>query len=98
MSDRWSAQSKVTATRDHLASRVGGQLVILAVGRGKYYGLNAVGARVWELIQETRSVGSLQQELLVEFDVTPEQLEADLTLLLDDLVREGLAQEVAAEA
>jgi hypothetical protein len=95
MVNKWTADRSVVATQGHLASRVGGQLVILGVTSGRYYGLNAVGARVWELIQEERSVGALQAALLSEFDVAPERLALDIAALLDSFVCEGLAREGA---
>ena len=57
--------------------------------------LNEVGARIWELINRTRSVQQIEQVLLEEFDTTPEQLEEDLLKLLDQLQELGAIEAVA---
>ncbi len=57
--------------------------------------LNEVGARIWELIDDGRSVQQIGQLLLEEFDTTPEQLEEDLLRLLDQLQELGAIEAVA---
>jgi len=56
--------------------------------------LNEVGARIWELINRTRSVQQIEQLLLEEFDATPEQLEEDLLRLLGQLQELGAIEAV----
>ncbi|MCK5351713.1 PqqD family protein [bacterium] len=56
--------------------------------------LNEVGARIWELIDRGRSVQQIEQLLLEEFDTTPEQLEADLLRVLDQLQELGAIEAV----
>jgi hypothetical protein len=55
-----------------------------------YYGLDPVGARVWELIQENESVGAIRDVILSEFEVAAEQCESDLNDLLADMQAQGL--------
>ena len=56
-----------------------------------YYGLNAVGVRVWQLLPESPDLDGLCGALLLEYpDVAPAELRADVTELLDALGRAGL--------
>ena len=44
-----SPASIVVVSKDQMASDVAGETVILGLTAGKYYGLDAVGARVWQI-------------------------------------------------
>jgi hypothetical protein len=57
-----------------------------------YYGLDSVGARVWNLIQEPRTVKELRDILTSEYEVDTYRCERDLITLLQRLVDEGLVE------
>ncbi len=65
---------------------------------GIAYGLNPVGRRIWELIQQPVKVHHVRDILLEEYDVDPERCTEDLIALLNDLVSRGLAELQNAEA
>jgi hypothetical protein len=68
-----------------IAKMVGSEMVLLDYDRGIYYGLNPVGARVWQLLSEGSSVEQVIERLTDEYDVTRAALEADVAALLRDL-------------
>jgi len=58
-----------------------------------YFGLNTVGARVWELLSARTTVAEVISELVAEYPgVDRGTVEADVTELLTELQREGLVQ------
>jgi hypothetical protein len=63
----------------------GDEVVLLNIESGGYYGLNEVGARIWCLIQEGRSIGEIIKALVKEYEVSEESLRADVRQFLDDL-------------
>lgn len=73
-----------------LAREVGGEMVLLDVDQGTYYGLNEVGTRAWSLLAEGATLGEVEERLLTEFEVERSTLEADLHGLLRDLAEHGL--------
>ena len=73
-----------------------GEHVILNLRAGTYYGLDPVGSRVWNLIQQPIMVGEIKETLVREYDVEPERCERDLMALLGELTRAGLV-ELAAQ-
>jgi PqqD family protein of HPr-rel-A system len=73
-------------------SKVDDELVLLDSRTGTYFGLNAVGARVFELLSADPSKADAIQVLLGEFDVTEERLRADIDRLLADLKEKGLVE------
>jgi hypothetical protein len=69
-----------------------GEVVILDLHRDLYFGMDEVGAFIWERIQKGISGQALRDELLSEFDVEPERCERDLAALLGDLRKNGLIE------
>ena len=64
-----------------------------------YFGLNPVGARVWELLPAAGSVDALSAALATEYpDVHPDTVRADVAELLDTLATHGLVRAPAAPA
>ena len=68
-----------------IAKMVGTEMVLLDYDRGIYYGLNPVGARVWQLLRDGSTLEEIIAQLTDEYDVAPATLEADVAALLRDL-------------
>ena len=74
-----------------LARVLDADAVLLDMEGGAYFGLNAVGTRVWELIGEAGATeAALMAGLLREFDVGRDVLARDLADLLAGLEKRGL--------
>lgn len=69
-----------------------GEAVILDLESGRYYSLNPVGARVWDLIQTPQSVSAIRDVLLAEYEVERARCEQDLLRLLGDMAVQGLIE------
>lgn len=80
-----STSSTVRASEQQVSSNVAGETVILSVDDGMYYGLDAVGTRIWTLLQEPRAVEEIHRRLIDEYDVPSEQCMRDLLDLLEEL-------------
>ena len=63
---------------------------MLNLRSGRYYGLDPVGARIWNLIQTPRTVQEIRDILLQDYEVEPDRCEGDLVALLEKLANEGL--------
>ena len=50
------------------------------------YTLNAVAARIWELINGERTIREIKEKIVEEFEVSPEEAEKDLQEYLQQLV------------
>jgi len=87
-----SLDTRVRPNPELLSSELEGEAVILDLGSGVYFGLNPVGARVWELLRGGRDLRSVQAALLEEFDVPASRCEADLLELVRRMAADGLVQ------
>jgi Coenzyme PQQ synthesis protein D (PqqD) len=92
MSQTISKTSTVSAAPGQVSSTVEGEAVILNVQTGVYYGLNPVGAWVWDELQSPTTVAELLEGLMAEFEVDEDRGEADLVTLLEDLAGASLIE------
>ena len=93
-----SVHSIVVVAPEQVSCPLGDESAILNLRNTVYYGLNAVGARVWNLIQQPKSVGQVRDALVDEYDVETERCERDLLSLLEKMHSEGLIQVRSATA
>ena len=87
-----SVDSSVVAAKDQISSDLGGEVAILDVKTGTYYGLDDVGARIWNLIHEPKNVEEIQEVLVKEYEVMPDRCQRDLLALLQRLADEDLIE------
>jgi len=87
-----SERSTVVVAEGQVSCDLAGEAAILDVKSGIYFGLNAVGARIWQMIQEPRTVSEVCKTLVEEYEVEPERCEHDLLTLLQELVTNGLIE------
>ena len=73
-----------------MVRQLGDECVILDMASGYYFGLDPVGARIWQLLSQTSVVAEIVERLAQEYDVTPEQAESDLVRFVDELKANGL--------
>ncbi len=76
------------------SSVLGNETILLNYEAGNYYELNEVGGFIWALLQDKKTilVHEIQDHLLEEFDVEPAVCQEELTLFLDNLLREKLIE------
>jgi hypothetical protein len=81
-----------TVSRDVLFQEVSGETVLLDLESEQYFGLDAVGTRIWSLLKEGRAVREMVETLLAEYEVEREQLAGDVRELLAALLDAGLIE------
>ena len=64
--------------------------VLLHLDSEMYYGLDAVGTRMWVALETSESLDAAYSTLLTEFDVDSDQLLADLIELVQNLLEQDL--------
>lgn len=60
--------------------------VMMHLDKGKYFGLDPVAKRIWELIEEPKNIREITAILLEEFEVTPEQCNEEVQSFLDKAI------------
>ncbi|MBI4410085.1 MAG: PqqD family protein [Gemmatimonadetes bacterium] len=72
------------------AAHHGARTILLDARRGRYYGLDEVGGRIWELLEPGASLARVVDTLEQEYDAPRAVLAADTAALLARLWRRGL--------
>ena len=78
-----------------MARQVGDEQVILDLASGKYFGLDPVGARIWQLLVDGKTLEEVCSVMVVEYQVGRSTVEHDLQALLEALVGHQLLAEDA---
>jgi coenzyme PQQ synthesis protein D (PqqD) len=85
-----SLDAAVHIPEDVVFRELDGEAVILNLQSGMYFGLDAVGTRIWQLLDTHRTLRRTLEALEKEFDAPPERLESDLTDFVGELHARGL--------
>ena len=75
-----------------LFEEVSGEVVLLDLASGKYYGLNGVASRMWHALVQAGDVEAAVPLLQARYDVPVERLRADLARLVGRLLAAGLLE------
>jgi hypothetical protein len=88
-----SLKDTVRISGDVVFREIDGEGVLLNLGTGIYFGLNDVGTRIWNLLQQDGSLRKVFHSLQKQYDVTPDRLEQDLLQLVSQMLEKGLVLE-----
>jgi hypothetical protein len=80
-----------------LIRHLDGESVLLNLESERYFGLDATGTRMWELVTSQPCIALALEKLLEEYEVEPEVLQSHLAQLLSGLVENGLLQVLPAD-
>ena len=80
-----SLENTVTVSKDAVFRDLDGEAVILDLQSGTYFGLNAVGAHIWQLMERHGTLQAVFDDLCREYDAAPAVLEQDLIALVSRL-------------
>ena len=69
---------------------VGDETVLLDLASGIYFGLDGVGKRIWETVEDGQSLAQTVAVITAEFEVEEAQAKADVIEFASDLVERGL--------
>ena len=73
-----------------MSRKIAGEYILVPIRQSagdldSIYTMNAVGGRIWELLDGQRSVSDLKDIIVEEFDVSLEEAEEDIKTFLDQL-------------
>lgn len=82
--------SKVTQTMGLIAADLDGEKVMMSVEQGKYYGLDSIGSRIWDLITQPISVREVVKVLIKEYEVNEKKCQEEVSSFFNKLYEKGL--------
>lgn len=81
---------RVTIPDEVYAEQIEDETVLLELRTGRYFGLDPVASRLWQLLVDFGSTEAVAKAALEEYDVSFEQLRQDIDALVEQLVERKL--------
>ena len=97
MSETLEVLDLATRLRQHpeqIVAEADGEVLMMHIDSGNYYGLNEVGSFLWNRLNTPMSVRELCDAVLAEFDVDEEACVADAVRFLQGMLDDGLIERV----
>ena len=92
MNLKWTDTSVITRGDGWLSAWVGEEHVMMSAETGTCISLSETGGRIWELLEQPRSLDSLCGELAEEYDVEPSALRGDVVTFLESMQSQKAVQ------
>ncbi len=93
-----SSQSKFIRNTNAISGRLNDELVMMDIRKGKYFSLNPVATRIWDLLAQPLSTEELCTLLTGEYEVDPVQCREEVLEYLKEMTKLGLIIEPLTEA
>lgn len=82
--------SIISRNEDLVSSDLDDGLVMMSLENNSYYGLDNIGKRVWEIIEEKKTFQNIVNIILLEYDVSEKECIEDLKDLFDKFQKENI--------
>ncbi len=88
-------ENRICRSHDVFATSLDDTVIMMSVTRGRYYGLNEAGSRIWELLEKETTEATVVEQLLAEYDVVREVCTEAVRAFLTQLRERDLLVDVA---
>jgi hypothetical protein len=78
-------ETRVVASDRQITSQLGDESIILDLDKGVYFGLDAIGSRIWTMLETPCSAREVCDVLQQEYEVAPAECEEAILALFQDL-------------
>jgi hypothetical protein len=85
-----SLQKNYIRNNSTISGRLHDELVMMDVEKGKYFSLNPVATRIWDILEKSLSAEELCLQLTEEYEVDAEQCRKEVVELLEEMHKLGL--------
>ena len=85
----------LTRDPDLVCAEMDGDLVMMSIENGEYYGIGGVGTRIWELLDQPTTIQQLVETIKSEFDIVEDQCRDDVLSFSEKLFELGLIKPTA---
>jgi len=87
-------RTKYTRNSKTISGRLHDELVMMDLEQGKYFSLNPVATRIWDLLEKPMDSVEICSVLMDEYDVNAEQCAIEVEELLEEMGKMGLVQKI----
>jgi hypothetical protein len=88
----------VVRSTGQVSSELDGEAMLMSIETGKYYHMNEVATRLWQLIEKPQKVSALIDQLLSEFEIDRPTCESQVQSFLTSLTESHLIDRIPLSA
>lgn len=89
--------TKYKRNENTISGRLHDELVMMDIDKGKYFALNPVATRIWDLLENPLSIDELCNLLMEEYDVSESQCREEVQEVVEEMVKLGVVVRQLAE-
>lgn len=86
----FNPEDRLIRNQEMLSTELDQETILMGIDAGAYFGLAGTAQWIWEKLESPITYSTLVEELVKEYNVTPEACSADLQGFLEAMEREGL--------
>lgn len=75
-----------------LSVEMDGDLVMMSIETGSYFGVSGIGPSIWEFLENPRKFDEVVDEICENFEVDPDTAAADLHIFVARLAENGMVE------
>jgi hypothetical protein len=75
-----------------LAAEVDGEIVMMSIEQGRYFGLDDIGSDIWKRIEPPCSFAALVDALTADYEADRSTIAADVTALLTQMAEQDVVR------
>lgn len=87
-----AANSHVIRSPDLIATEMDGDIVMMHVRSGQYFGISGVGPRLWALLEHPMTIEQMTDTIVSEYKVDEQTCRGDILIFVQALLDQGAAQ------
>jgi hypothetical protein len=88
----FAPHDRLSRTNSMIATELDQETVLMSIDAGAYYGLEGPARSIWEKLKTPLTFAALVEELVREYNISPETCAADIQVFLNEMEKEGLLQ------
>lgn len=86
--------ARLTRASNIIATEVDGEVVLMSIENGCYFGLDPIGSEIWRRLDEAKSAEALTAELKDHFEGDPDAIERETLAFLGELADNALVEKL----
>ena len=75
-------------------SDMDGEIVMMSIEQGEYYGIDAIGSEIWSMLEEARTIQDICAALCERYDVDESVCQQDVIRFLEQMVERKIIETV----
>jgi len=81
---------RIEISKDLVFQELDGEMVILDMKSGQYFGIDAIGSIIWHMLEQKIEPARIIEKLQEEYDVEAEVCSQQVLAFLDDLMKNNI--------